>query len=551
VFVALEGASLGNRRFVLIVSIVLLAAFGASVPASAAPMVQWVRPVAGAVVRPFDAPRSRFGAGHLGVDLAAARGTAVRAAGAGVVSFAGAVAGARHVVVAHAGNLRTSYSFLATISVRRGETVAAGDVVGTTGGVGTGHDGTVLHLGLRSGDTYVDPMVLLEPIDLASVVHLAPTSDPPRASNATSERRGLVAGLMHGAGTAVHAAGTVLATGGRAASAVLADGRDALVAAGGGIRRFAASRFPLQAAVARGVATWWSQRGHCDAHAPAADGSGGSNHRVMIVAGLDSSITNGGPSSALPADKLGYQASEVTYYSYARDGGDYPAADTEGSLVTAARRLGAQLRELQRREPGREVDLLGHSQGGVVVAEFLTHVYQPGDPSYPPLGTAVAMASPLGGATGATVFDGLRRSSAGRRALNAAHAAGLPNPNAESITELSKRSEFMRAQDATRLPAMVQLTTIGAAQDVIAPAGDTEKRGAQHYTVIPHGLNGHSSIVTDGSALRATRAALERKPLPCQSLATTLTGAILSTAIATAEQRIGDAGTFATAGTDR
>ena len=117
-FVALEGASLGNRRFVLIVSIVLLAAFGASVPASAAPMVQWVRPVAGAVVRPFDAPRSRFGAGHLGVDLAATRGAAVRAAGAGVVSFAGSVAGARHVVVAHAGNLRTSYSFLATIAVR-------------------------------------------------------------------------------------------------------------------------------------------------------------------------------------------------------------------------------------------------------------------------------------------------------------------------------------------------------------------------------------------------------------------------------------------------
>jgi len=348
----------------------------------------------------------------------------------------------------------------------------------------------------------------------------------------------------------VHAAGTALAAGGRVTTAALADGRDALVAAGDGIRRFTASRFPLQAAVARGVATWWSQLGHCDAHAPAADGSGGSNHRVMIVAGIDSSITNGGPSSALPADKLGYEASEVSYYSYAQGGGDYTPTDTEASLATAARRLGEQLQELERREPGREVDLLAHSQGGVVVAEFLTHVYQPGDPSYPPLGTAVMMASPLGGATGATVFDGLRRSMAGRQALNAAHAAGLPNPNAESIAELSKHSEFMRAQRATRLPEM-QLTTIGASQDVIAPAGDTERRGAQHYTAIPRGLNGHSSIVTDSSALRATRAALERKPLPCQSLATTLTGTLLSTAIATAEQRIGDAGAAALAGTGR
>src|SRR4029079_14464194 len=139
VSVALEGASLGNRRFVPIVSIVLLAALGPSVTASAAPRSRWVRPVAGAVMRPFDAPRSRFGAGHLGVDLAAARGSAVRAAGPGVVSFAGSVAGALHVVVAHAGNLRPSYSFLASIAVRRGARVAPGEVVGTSGGSGPGH----------------------------------------------------------------------------------------------------------------------------------------------------------------------------------------------------------------------------------------------------------------------------------------------------------------------------------------------------------------------------------------------------------------------------
>jgi hypothetical protein len=69
---------------------------------------------------------------------------------------------------------------------------------------------------------------------------------------------------------------------------------------------------------------------------------------------------------------------------------------------------------------------------------------------------------------------------------------------------------------------VVELTTIGAAQDVVAPAVDTARRGAQRYTAIPLGLNGHSSIVTDDAALRATRAALEGKPLPCRSLATHL-----------------------------
>ena len=92
------------------------AAFAADGPAPGA----WVRPVAGAVAQPFVQPRSHYGAGHRGVDFVAAPGTPVRAANAGVVAFAGNVAGTLHVVVSHAGGLRTSSSFLATITVRRG-----------------------------------------------------------------------------------------------------------------------------------------------------------------------------------------------------------------------------------------------------------------------------------------------------------------------------------------------------------------------------------------------------------------------------------------------
>jgi len=290
-----------------------------------------------------------------------------------------------------------------------------------------------------------------------------------------------------------------------------------------------------------------SQRRHCDSHAPAADGTGGSGHRVMIIAGLDSSITHGGTSTALPARRLGYESKDVSYFSYARNGGDYTASDTEGSLLAAAWHLGAQLRELQRREPGREVDLIGHSQGGVVMTEFLAHVYHPSDPSYPPLGTAVAMASPLRGDPGASAFEAFRRFAAGRLALSAAHMAGAPNPGAESVRQLSEISGFSRRLEAEHLPAVVELTTLGAAQDVIAPAGNTTRRGAEGRTVIPHSLNGHSGIVTDDSALRAMRAALEGKPLPCQSLTTIVTGAVVSTAIAATERRIGDAGSLVAA----
>jgi murein DD-endopeptidase MepM/ murein hydrolase activator NlpD len=108
--------------------------------------------------------------------------------------FAGAVGAALHVVVLHSGNRRTSYSFLASVHARRGEVVAAGTIIGTTGGTGDNHDGSVLHFGLRIGDTYVDPMQLFGPPDLAAVVHLAPTLDEP-AGTGTDEVRALVAGL--------------------------------------------------------------------------------------------------------------------------------------------------------------------------------------------------------------------------------------------------------------------------------------------------------------------------------------------------------------------
>ena len=82
-------------------------------------------PVGGPVVRPFTEPTRAYAAGHRGVDFAAAPGTPVRAANDGIVSFAGNVAGSLHVVVAHGGGIRTSYSFLATVDVRTGQHVRA------------------------------------------------------------------------------------------------------------------------------------------------------------------------------------------------------------------------------------------------------------------------------------------------------------------------------------------------------------------------------------------------------------------------------------------
>ncbi len=112
------------------------------------------------VLRPFDPPEQRWLPGHLGVDLAAEPGREVRAAGAGRVHFAGRVAGAPLVSVAH-GDLRTTYLPVESDLVR-GDPVAAGDVLGTLAAAPP-HcpDRSCLHWGLLRGDDYLDPLSLL------------------------------------------------------------------------------------------------------------------------------------------------------------------------------------------------------------------------------------------------------------------------------------------------------------------------------------------------------------------------------------------------------
>jgi murein DD-endopeptidase MepM/ murein hydrolase activator NlpD len=117
-------------------------------------------PLFGTLVRAWNAPEDDpFAAGHRGVDVAAALDEPVRASADGIVSFAGNVAGNRSVTVDHAGGIQTTYSFLASVAVKKGAHVLLGDVVGA---VGRGHPNEQLpphvHLSVRRNGTYVDPI---------------------------------------------------------------------------------------------------------------------------------------------------------------------------------------------------------------------------------------------------------------------------------------------------------------------------------------------------------------------------------------------------------
>lgn len=137
-----------------------------TVPAAAggqAPAARWVWPLdpVPRVARPFDGPPAPWLPGHRGVDLRAESGQAVLAPARGRVAFAGTVVDRGVVTIEHGGGLRTSYEPVTT-TLAVGTVVARGQVVAVVAG-GPGHcpPRSCLHWGLRRGDVYLDPLLLV------------------------------------------------------------------------------------------------------------------------------------------------------------------------------------------------------------------------------------------------------------------------------------------------------------------------------------------------------------------------------------------------------
>lgn len=153
-------------RAALLLGLVLAALMGIT-PASAAPASDRLD-LTTPPVRDLALPARPWLAGHRGLDLPARPGDPVRSPRAGVVRFAGMVAGVPVVVVGH-GPLRATYQPVIT-ALAVGTRVASGQVVGTITREGGHCAGRCLHWGLRvegtSPPTYLDPRLLLGEVRL-------------------------------------------------------------------------------------------------------------------------------------------------------------------------------------------------------------------------------------------------------------------------------------------------------------------------------------------------------------------------------------------------
>src|SRR5215204_6746166 len=157
----------GMRRLLLILTAFLfLAGAIAAAPAEAA----WLWPVRGEVITQYRNGSDPYAGGqHRGIDIAAPVGTAVAAAAAGEVRFAGTAGSSGLTVSVRTGDgFDSSYLHLSSLAVRAGEPVSVGERLGAVGTTGQ-RSATEphLHFGVReagSRHAYLDPLSLLPPL---------------------------------------------------------------------------------------------------------------------------------------------------------------------------------------------------------------------------------------------------------------------------------------------------------------------------------------------------------------------------------------------------
>jgi murein DD-endopeptidase MepM/ murein hydrolase activator NlpD/pimeloyl-ACP methyl ester carboxylesterase len=513
-------------------------------PAAAEDAPRYRPPVDAPVVDPFRPPTSPYGPGNRGLDYGTAPGTVVRAAADGRVTFAGVVAGTRHVTVLHDDGLRTTASYLDRIDVVVGQRVHQGDPLGTTTGP--------LHFSARNGDAYLDPASLFG--DGPLHVRLVPFDEPP-GQGQRGERNAIVQ-LLGGIG---HALSRGASAAQQTADWLQQSAPDlAATAAHYGLRLV-----PVAQAVQLAVTTvqtvqaaWDLWRRPCTPSSRPAPDRPGRGHVAVLVGGLGSTSEAAAVEDVdLPA--LGYAPDDVVRFSYA--GGRVPRPDTsaalraipthrytsdeaDGDLMASGRRLADLLEQVVAAAPGQPVDVIGHSQGGLVARLALIELEaRHGRAWLEHVGLLATLGTPHGGADLATVADALAATAGGRDVRIGVEQLFGVDADADSVAQMSELSDVVQRLDDHPVPPELHALSVGARGDLVVPLPRTALEGAPEAVVPLDGVHAHDDLPGDARTTRELALALAGAPPTCVGLGAALVDEGAGQAIAQAEDLAGGA----------
>lgn len=507
-------------RALLVLCCIALCCTSLAVPAAAIPEPPvHVPPVDAPVHDPFRPPVTRFGPGNRGLEYATAPGTEVRATGDGRVTFAGSVAGSLHVTVLHGDGVRTTYSFLARVDVVVGQPVRQGAVVGVTL--------DDLHLGARRGDGYFDPATLFDPSP--PQVHLVPFDEPPGAGepgerSAINQIIGGIGGLLEHADGAVGSVTDWLQEGGTQLVRTL---------------EHYASRFTFPTAVIdaalTGLRAW--QRAQVASSRPCSAAGvqpppPAEPRIALLVAGLGSD-SQAATIDQLDTDGLGYEVPDVLRFSYAGgrvpDATDglvaiaataYGAPDTQTDLRASGARLADLVESVTTEAPGVPVDLLAHSQGGVVVRLALLELERRhGVRWLGRLGLVATLGTPHGGADIATGVHAASSTETGQALLDVYSYVTDQELDHDSaaVGQLGETSEVMATLADHPVPDTVRAISIAARGDIIVPVPRSAAPGMAEVVVPITGRDAHRDLPGSPQAHRELGLALAGLPPGCQA----------------------------------
>lgn len=553
------------RRARVGVLAVVASLLGAVVPlgtAGAAPP-PYRPPVQAAVLDGFRPPATPYGPGNRGLEYDTLPGTEVRVAADGQVTFAGQVAGSRHVTVLHDDGVRTTYSFLDRVNVVAGQRLRQGTVVGTTVGR--------LHMSARTGDAYFDPASLFD--DDPPRVRLVPFDEPPgRARSGEQSAIRQLIGAAGGIGSSIgQAVGEALGSAGSAASttaewlvshAEVLSPADLLAQAqlARTLAHYGQRFLPVLAAIdrirtgIRIVSTAW-EVAHRQCTAGASIPEQRPERRVAVLVGGLGSTSDAAAIDDLDTGALGYDPGDVLRFSYA--GGRTPAglgsfADIEASAYDAsssqqdlhrsARLLADLIEQVAARAAGAPIDLFAHSQGGIAARLSLLELQaRHGTDWLSRLGLVATLGTPHGGADAATAIHAISQTLPGAVLLAGIHGSGLLplSARAPSASQLSEVSGVVKELQDNPVADSVRFLSVAARGDLVVPVPRTRVQGKSQVVVPLAGPAAHDRLPGSAEARRELGLALSGDPPACKSFTTALADELVGESISLGEDGLG------------